>query len=75
MLLGQAATEAATQALKPGLPPEAYGQALERVREGRERFQAALEAYTQVAAAADSSHRLRARSSAQSRRLCEKLLA
>ncbi len=74
LLLGQTATEAATQALKPGLPPEAYGQALERVREGRERFQAALEAYTQVAAAADLSDRLRAQV-AQSRRLCEKLLA
>lgn len=53
LLLGQAATAAAANAMKPDLPPSAYAEALRCVQVSREHFAAAREAYVQVIAAPD----------------------
>lgn len=71
--LGQAATQAATQALRPGLPPEAYGEALIHIQTGRAHFSVAHDTYRLVAAAPDLAEPLRLKASA-SLEFCARLL-
>lgn len=71
--LGQVATQAATQALKPDLPPEAYREALVHIQTGRAHFSVAHDTYRLVAAAPDLAEPLRLKATA-SIDLCARLL-